>query len=266
VETLQKKMDLRGQRALITGATGCLGQVIANTLAELGADLLLLDRDSLDLKTMEQELSTRWGIGVESFACDLELEQERIAVIESINGDNTSLNIVINNAAFVGAVDLQGWVAPFELQTLKTWRRAMEVNLTAAFHLSQAFIPKLKLSGGNIINITSIYGEYAPDWRLYQGTDMGNPAAYASSKAGLCQLTRWLATTVAPEVRVNAISPGGIYRNQPTKFVERYEYRTPLGRMATEDDFSGVIAFLASNMSRYVTGQVFKVDGGWGIW
>jgi len=120
--------------------------------------------------------------------------------------------------------------------------------------------------GANIINIASIYGEYGPDWRLYEGTDMSNPAAYGASKGGLIQFTRWLATTIGPHVRVNAISPGGIFRNQPKKFVSRYESKTPLARMATEDDFSGAVAYLASDLSKYVTGQILSVDGGWGVW
>jgi NAD(P)-dependent dehydrogenase (short-subunit alcohol dehydrogenase family) len=95
---------------------------------------------------------------------------------------------------------------------------------------------------------------------------MSNPAAYGVSKGGLIQLTRWLATTIAPEVRVNAISPGGIFRNQPEAFVNRYAEKTPLGRMATEDDFRGAIAYLASDLSRYVTGQILSVEGGWGVW
>ena len=120
--------------------------------------------------------------------------------------------------------------------------------------------------GASIINIASIYGLYGPDWSLYEGTNMNNPAAYAASKGGLIQLTKWLATTIAPEVRVNAISPGGIFRNQSTIFVKRYEDKTPLGRMASEDDFRGAIAYLATDMSKYVTGQNFSVDGGWGVW
>jgi NAD(P)-dependent dehydrogenase (short-subunit alcohol dehydrogenase family) len=95
---------------------------------------------------------------------------------------------------------------------------------------------------------------------------MGTPAAYASSKCGLIGLTRWLATTISPEVRVNAIAPGGIYRNQPSEFVKRYVDKTPLGRMATEDDFRGVIQFLASVLSKYVTGQVLTIDGGFTTW
>ena len=119
---------------------------------------------------------------------------------------------------------------------------------------------------GNIVNIASIYGEFGPDWRLYEGTSMGNAAAYSVSKGGLIQLTRWLATTLAPAIRVNAISPGGIWRNQPEAFVARYSSRTPLSRMATEDDLRGAIAYMASDLSQYVTGQTLAVDGGWGIW
>ena len=95
---------------------------------------------------------------------------------------------------------------------------------------------------------------------------MGNPAAYAATKGGLLQLTRYLATVLAPKIRVNAVSPGGIERGQPSAFQERYVARTPLGRMAREEDFKGIIAFLASDASAYVTGQNFAVDGGWTVW
>ena len=119
---------------------------------------------------------------------------------------------------------------------------------------------------GAIINIASIYGSYGPDWSLYEGTNMSNPSAYCASKGGLIQFTRWLATTIAPRIRVNTISPGGVFRNQQEAFVQRYEAKTPLGRMAKEDDFRGAIAYLASDLSKYVTGQNLAVDGGWGIW
>jgi NAD(P)-dependent dehydrogenase (short-subunit alcohol dehydrogenase family) len=122
-----------------------------------------------------------------------------------------------------------------------------------------------KSTGASIINIASIYGQLGPDWRLYDGTEMGNPAAYSSSKGGLIQLTRWLSTTLTPSVRANVICPGGIFRNQPEMFVSRYEKKTPLGRMATEDDLRGTLGFLASDLSQYLTGQVLTVDGGLGV-
>ena len=263
---IDKLMDLSGRRALITGAGGGLGRVMAQTLAELGADLVLLDRSGTPLSEQAGNIAKTTSVDVAIRFCDLERHDEREALIAGLKKEGR-LDILINNAAFVGTTGLQGWGVPFAEQSVETWRRALEVNLTAAFHLCQGLMPLLQTSGrGSIINMGSIYGEYGPDWSLYEGTAMSNPAAYGASKGGLLQLTRWLATTVAPAVRVNAISPGGIARGQASTFVRRYEARTPLGRMAAEDDFRGVIAFLASDMSAYMTGQNLFVDGGWGIW
>ncbi len=196
----------------------------------------------------------------------MEDENSRTSFIDVVIKSNKRLDILINNAAFVGESDLDGWVDDFSKQSIETWKRAIEVNLTAVFHLSQGFFPLLKINNNSsIINISSIYGFSAPDYSLYVGTDMGNPAAYSVSKGGLIQLTKWLSTTLAPNVRVNTISPGGVWRNQPKQFVERYKSKTPLGRMATEEDFKGVIAYLASDLSAYVTGQNIVVDGGWTV-
>lgn len=267
VRSIKELSNLQGRRALITGATGGLGKVIADTLAELGADLVLVDRPGSDFDRLSESLIKRWGVKIEIQICDLEQEVRRTELLTRLNDSCSGLNILINNAAFVGTSDIQGWSAPFEQQTVETWRRALEVNLTAIFHLSQGLTPLLKVAeGANIINMASIYGMYGPDWNLYQGTSMSNPAAYGAAKGGLIQFTRWLATTIAPKIRVNAISPGGIYRNQPQNFVDRYKAKTPLRRMGTEEDFRGVIAYLASDMSKYVTGQNLLVDGGWGVW
>ena len=159
------------------------------------------------------------------------------------------------------------WNTTFEKQSLESWRRAFEVNLTAVFELSQGFVPIMRDSiGASIVNISSIYGFLGPDWRLYSETNMGNPAAYSASKGALIQFTRWLSTTLAPSVRVNAICPGGVFRNQPESFVTQYEPRTPLARMAKEEDFKGALGFLVSDLSSYVTGQSLSVDGGWSAW
>lgn len=265
--TLNTLMSLKGRCALITGGVGHIAVAIAEAFAEQGADLVLVDRQIEPLEKLASELRKAWKINVSTHVCDLESEAERDHMIQTVLANNESLDILVNNAAFVGTSGLKGWVVPFEQQSLDTWRRAFEVNLTAAFHLSQAFMPLLrKHQKGSIINIGSIYGELGPVWSMYEGTAMGSPAAYGASKGGLFQLTRWLATTVAPEVRVNAISPGGVARGQPASFTEKYVARTPMARMAVEDDFRGVAAFLASDASAYITGQTISVDGGWGIW
>lgn len=265
--SIKKLIDLNGRSALITGAAGGLGRVMASTLAELGADLILVDLPNTEISCLIASLIERFNVNVEFISCDLEQEVHRAKLVYQVKERNKSLNILINNAAFVGTSDLPGWSVPFEKQTVDTWRRAFEVNLTAIFDLCQGLVPLLRLSASsNIINIASIYGLYGPDMSLYKGTSMSNPAAYSASKGGLLQFTRWLATTIAPDIRVNAISPGGIFRGQPESFQQRYIAKTPLGRMATEEDFCGALAFLSSDMSRYMTGQNLVVDGGWGVW
>jgi NAD(P)-dependent dehydrogenase (short-subunit alcohol dehydrogenase family) len=263
VSRFRELMNLSGRRAVITGASGHIGRVIAETLGELGADLVLVDLSGSELKECEQALASQRVARVDTIECDLESEAERSRLIGAID----DVTILVNNAAFVGSSGLPGWTTAFEKQELPAWRRAMEVNLTAVFDLVKGFAPKLSTAkGASVINIASIYGQFGPDYGLYEGTGMGNPAAYAASKGGLLQLTRWMATTLAPRIRVNAISPGGVFRNQPPLFVERYEARTPLARMACEDDVRGAIGFLASDLSAYVTGQNIAVDGGWGVW
>ena len=267
ITTIAELISLKGRRALITGAAGGIGTIIAHSLAELGADLILVDVQGRDYGSMISELHDEWGTGIEILPCDLEQHEERSALLSVVLQQDRSLDILINNAAFVGTSDLDGWCTEFGRQSVETWNRAISVNLTAAFDLSKGLAPLLrKNSRGTVINIASIYGIVGPDYSLYEGTAMGNPAAYAASKGGLIQLTRWLATTIAPDVRVNTISPGGVFRNQPDEFVKRYSAKTPLGRMAREDDFRGAIAYLASDLSQYCTGHNLVVDGGWSAW
>ena len=267
MKKFKRLCNMKGRRVLITGGNGHLGKKIAETLTELGASIIILDMPNSNFTKVTETVEVKLKGKLSIIECDLESEKQRRLAIEKIKSDGLGLNCLINNASFTGASRLTDWAAPFEKQSLETWRRALEVNLTAPFHFSQAFTPELQAAnGGNIINIASIYGELGPDWRLYENTEMGSPAAYSSSKGGLIQLTRWLATTLAPHIRVNAISPGGIYRNQPDKFVKRYSSRTPLGRMGTEDDFQGAVGYLATDLSSYVTGEIIQVDGGWSVW
>ena len=260
-------MNLKGRRAMVTGAAGGLGKVIAETLAELGSDLVLVDREKEGIESLQHQLSDSFAVSVIGTVCDLEHQDQRERLIDDIIRDGKDLNILVNTAAIVGSSNLVGWNAPFVEQSIETWRRALEVNLVAPFELCQGLSQILKNSrGGNIINIASIYGQFGPDWRLYENTNMSNPAAYGASKAGLIQLTKWLSTTLSPDVRVNAISPGGVFTGQQESFVDTYSSRTPLRRMANYGDFAGGVAFLATDMAEYVTGQVLNIDGGWGVW
>lgn len=267
MKTFSELSDLTGRVALVTGAGGHLGRAICSMLAELGCRLALVDMEEGALTAVTESLSLRAPGVALPLVVDLRDTDTLRALPDKLVEYWGRLDILINNAAFVGTSQLPGWCVPFAQQSIETWRACFEVNLTAPFALSQACAPHLAgNANGAIINVSSIYGMLGPDHSLYEGTAMGNPAAYGASKGGLVQLTRYLATTLAPSVRVNAICPGGIARGQSSVFVERYEKRTPLGRMAVEEDILGAVAYFASDLSRYVTGQTLMVDGGWSIW
>jgi NAD(P)-dependent dehydrogenase (short-subunit alcohol dehydrogenase family) len=120
---------------------------------------------------------------------------------------------------------------------------------------------------GNIVNIASIYGMLGPDFSIYEGTTMTMPAEYAAIKGAIISFTRYLATYLAPyNIRVNCLSPGGIFNEQPETFVKKYNKRTPMGRMGNPEDIAGGVLFLLSDLSSYITGQNLVIDGGWSAW
>lgn len=259
-------MSLSGRTALLTGGAGHIGCVAADALAELGADIVLLDLDQVALDAVATDIASQRGVRCLTLACDLASASATQAMATRLSFDIERLDIVINAAALVGTSALSGWTVPFEEQSEEAWKKCFDVNLTAPFLVIQSLLPLLKASSSaSIINVASIYGVVAPDWGLYDGTAIGNPAAYGASKAGLLQLTRYLATTLAPGIRVNSITPGGVERGQAETFMKNYNSRTPLARMATEEDMKGAFVFLASDLSRYVTGQNLIVDGGWTV-
>jgi NAD(P)-dependent dehydrogenase (short-subunit alcohol dehydrogenase family) len=264
---LRELMNMQGRVAVITGGAGCIGTAMCEALAELGAAIAVLDVVQESCISTAQQIHDTYDVETLPLIVDLFDKRAVRAVPEAVLGKFGRLDVLVNCAALVGTSRLKGWAAPFPEQRADTWRLALEVNLTVPFVLTQACAEALTASRhGSVVNIGSIYGMVGPDMRLYEKTAMGNPAAYAASKGGLLQLTRWLATVLAPDVRVNSITPGGVRRNQPEVFCERYAARTPLKRMAIDEDFKGAVAYLASDLSAYVTGHNLVVDGGWTAW
>jgi NAD(P)-dependent dehydrogenase (short-subunit alcohol dehydrogenase family) len=260
-------MNLRGRVGLVTGGGGHIGGAICEALAELGANIAVLDMARESCTKMARRINGTYGVETLPLVIDLSDEEAVRSVPSTLLERFGRLDILVNCAALVGTSELKGWAVPFLEQRSDTWRLALEVNLTSPFVLVQVCATALGASGhGSVINIGSIYGMIGPDMSLYEDTNLGNPAAYAAGKGALLQLTRWLAMVLAPDVRVNAISPGGVWRNQPDAFHQRYVSRTPLGRMATEEDLKGAVAYLASDLSAYVTGHNLVVDGGWTAW
>ena len=262
---LAEMMDLSGQIAIITGGAGHIGRVISDAFLEVGCSVILVDRD-IELLEKYKKDKLSFKNKIYTVVCDFEKEGNEEVVYDFLHQHNFKLDILVNNAAFVGDSNVKGWVDNFEKQSVETWRRALEVNLTSSFILTQKLVELLvHNNNGRVINVSSMYGSLGPYMKMYNDTKMGSPAAYSVSKGGMNQLTRWLSTTLAPNIRVNTISPGGIERGQPEKFKEKYIERVPLGRLGNEQDLIGAVLFLGSDMSKYVTGQDIVVDGGYGI-
>ena len=259
-------MDMRGRVALVTGGAGHLGQAYCEALAEFGADVCILDLCADRAQQRVKELSQQFGSRFSAVAADITREEQVTSAIDQAIAIHGRLDILVNNAAYPPN-DLAKDGRPLTQQGLGQWQANLDVILTGTFLVTRACVPHLaRTAHSAVVNVASIYGLVGPDMRLYEGTDMANPAHYAAAKGGIVQLTRYLATTLAPTVRVNCIAPGGIRGNYPESFVQRYCERTPLGRMATEGDLKGAMIFLASDMSEYMTGQVVAVDGGWTTW
>ena len=267
MKSLRELMRLDGRVALITGGAGHIGSIMGDALAELGASIVVLDTSSEACAKTVERIHNNYGVETLAVVADLTHESTKTNVAKQMSERFGRLDILVHTAALVGTSELEGWSVPFTQQRIDTWKMALDVNLTAPFGLVQSCAELIGKSGhGSVINIGSTYGMVGPDMRIYQNTDIGSPAAYAASKGGLIQITRWLATVLAPKVRVNSISPGGVWRDQAEAFHQEYISRTPMGRMATEEDFKGAIAYLASDLSAYVTGHNLVVDGGWTAW
>jgi NAD(P)-dependent dehydrogenase (short-subunit alcohol dehydrogenase family) len=265
MRSVAELLRMDGRVAIVVGGAGHIGAVAVDALLELGAAVAIVD---VAVDALQRRFGAAVAAGmVTTHSCDIADEAALRATVDAVVGGAGRLDVVVHSAAFVGTTRFPGWAVPFADQQAGAFDAALRVNLTSAFVLAQAAAPHLSRSGhGSVIFVSSIYGSVGPDQRLYEGTPMANPLGYGASKAGLEQLARSLATTLAPSVRVNTISPGGVWRNQPAPFVERYVSRTPLGRMATEEDLKGAVAYLASDLSAYVTGHSLLVDGGWTAW
>jgi NAD(P)-dependent dehydrogenase (short-subunit alcohol dehydrogenase family) len=178
-------------------------------------------------------------------------------------------SVLVNNAA----TKSENFFAPFEDFPIEDWEAVMRVNTTGVMLGCQEFGSGMAQRGrGSIINILSIYGIVAPDQRIYDGSEyegraINTPAVYSASKAAVWGLTRYLASYWGRQgVRVNAVTPGGVFSGQNDTFVKRYGERAPLGRMAQRDELCGALIYLASPASSYVTGHNLVVDGGWTVW
>jgi NAD(P)-dependent dehydrogenase (short-subunit alcohol dehydrogenase family) len=265
MKNILNKKIFKGKTVFITGATGKIGKKISNSFGFLGANLIITDKKERDLLKFKKSLLRKYKVNISYFSADLSNFLERENLIKNIKLDNNKIDFFINNAAVTGTqIKSASWTGSLSKQDFSVWGQAIEINLSSIFHLLKGLSPLIKKNSlSSIINVGSIYAEKGPDLEMYKNTKMGSPAAYLASKGGLLQLTRWLASSLSP-IRVNMVSPGGIYNNQPDIFYQKYIKKVLIKRMCNVGDVANVIVFLCSPLSSYITAQNIKVDGGYG--
>jgi NAD(P)-dependent dehydrogenase (short-subunit alcohol dehydrogenase family) len=234
---------------IVTGGNGLLGKEIVRSIRSEGAVCLNFDinhETSLDQFNIKCDITN-----VVSVTEALKLA---LSIFGKIDG-------LVNNA-YPRTAD---WGTKFEDIPFDSWRKNMDWQLNSYFYITQqvALIME-KNTNSSIVNIGSIYGVVGPDFTVYDGTSMTTPAAYAAIKGGIVNFTRYLSSYLGPkQIRVNVVSPGGIFDNQNTIFLENYNKKVPLRRMGLPDDISPAVVFLLSVESKYITGQNIIIDGGW---
>ena len=274
MQNVLDKFNLKGNTVLVTGGGGLLGRQFALALAQAGADVMLADL-AYEAAADQAEVIQAEGLSAEALAVDVIDPDSTRAMVEQTLARFGRLDVLINSAALDPKFDPQHQseqaANAFETYSLEAWRKALDVNLTGMFLASQAAVqPMLAQGKGVIINICSTYGINGPDQRIYvrpDGTRSYKPVYYSVTKAGVLGFTRYLAAYYAGKnIRVNALTPGGVYNQHDEVFVKAYSAKTILGRMANIDEMSAAMLFLASDASSYMTGANLIVDGGWTAW
>ena len=260
---LKDLMSLTGRRALITGGAGLLGSQISEALAELGATVFVASRDQGKCQAFADTLTQRFGGEHNGLKLDLMDTASVTACVEEVTAGGP-LDILVN-------CSWSGNKNTLESISEADWSYDIDMSLNGVFRMVKAAIPALKDSKGVILNVASMYGHVAPDYRLYDGEKYANPPSYGAAKAGVLQFTRYLASFLSADgVRVNALSPGPF--PYPTtvaenpEFIARLSAKNPLNRIGTPHEVKGAAALLCSDASSYMTGQNVCVDGGWAAW
>jgi NAD(P)-dependent dehydrogenase (short-subunit alcohol dehydrogenase family) len=264
-----ENLTVKNKKIIITGATGILGTVYAEGFSQQGADVAIVDLDEKLCQKRAREIGKKFGTRPLGIGCDITGKEAVKAMAQKVVAEYGCIDVLVNNAA----TKSENFFAPFEEFPLADWDKVMGVNVNGMFLCSQAVAREMeKRKTGNIINISSIYGIVAPDQRIYKGSfyegrGIKTPLIYSTSKGAVVSLTRYLAAYLAPyNIRVNTVTPGGVFSGQNETFVKRYSERCPLGRMAKPEEIFSAVYFLASDASSYITGHNLVVDGGWSVW
>ena len=279
---MKKKMkdlfNLKDKIAVITGGSGFLGSEFALTLSNIGAMPIVLDKNKNSLQLLEKKFKKKKLRGL-FFLVDLNNENKVNVAIDLIIKKYRKIDCLINAAGFTDQNMLKtnvNFFEKFEKYNFQLWQRSLNGNLSSVFLVTKSVAKyMIKRKKGSIVNIASDVGIISPDHRIYEpnkkfnykGVNFNTPISYSVAKSGIISMTRYLATYWAKKgIRVNCVSPAGVYKKHNKKFVEQLSQRIPLGRMAKSDELNGAIIYLCSNASSYVTGHNLVVDGGRTIW
>lgn len=264
-KSLQQLLSLKGKTAVITGGAGYLGTAMSETLAELGANLVLASRDQPKCQKKCDEIMEKNDGSIRAVGLELDLLKKGSAkqFLDKVHESFDPIDILINNA-------WSGNKNSWESISDEDWEYDINMSLNSVFRLTKAAFPDLKASRGVILNIASMYGHIGPDYRIYDGKEFANPPSYGAAKAGVLQFTRYLASFLSPYgIRVNALSPGA-FPHPPTQkhegFMQKLGSKNPMNRIGQPEELKGAVALLCSDAGSYITGQNLCVDGGWAIW
>ena len=266
--------DLTGKVALITGAGGLLGPKHAEALIEQGAEVVITDHHEDRAKAVCARLNDKYNKDCTTF---YHMDVTNKASVQQVADDLDGVDILVNNAAKDPKVKKEAGLTPdsrFETMTEEYWQEGIDAALNGTFLCSQVFSNKmLKNAGGVILNISSDLGVIAPDQRIYRREGVSEeaqnvkPITYSAAKWAIIGMTKYLAVYFAKQnIRVNCLSPTGVFNNHPEDFVKKLSNIIPMGRMAHIDEYKGAIAFLCSDASSYMTGENMVIDGGKTVW
>ena len=253
---VKELLSLKDKIILVTGGTGHYGRCLVEGLAEADGTVIIGSRDLEKAQTTAHAFKDQ-GLAVHALSVDQASHDSILAAKEEILATFGKLDVFVNNAV---ARPMKSYEAP-----IAQFAESMAVNATGMMDILRKFADLMVQGGGSIINISSFMGMYGPDLSNYEGTDMGTPPPdYFFHKAGMINITRYLARVLAhTHVRINCISPGGLFNHQPERFVENYCRKVPLGRMAHQDDIKGLVVLLASQAGSYINGENIVLDGGY---
>jgi NAD(P)-dependent dehydrogenase (short-subunit alcohol dehydrogenase family) len=270
--------DLKNKVIIVTGGAGFLGSEFSSILSDVGAIPIVLDVNETSIKVLKNKFNKKRKKGF-FFTLDLSDEDQVNEIIQTIIKRHKRIDCLINAAGLTGQNMLKtknNFFEKFENYDFELWQKSLDGNLSSFFIATKAVANfMLKRKKGSIINIASDVGIISPDHRIYEankkinykGVNFNTPISYSVAKSGIISMTRYLATLWAKKgIRVNCISPAGVYKKHNKKFVEQLSQRIPLGRMAKPHELNGAIIYLCSSASSFVTGHNLVVDGGRTIW